>query len=108
MTRIDTREGAICAGCHATAAHEREIEARVAARLERDAWLWRFRLIAIETAMMSFLVAVAGLLVHQPVLLVLRAALLVGASCFASGVLLLGLSTGTGTLLRRVRRRRPS
>jgi len=108
MTGADPDDGAICAGCHATQAIEREVEARVAARLETDAWRWRFRLLTIETGMMTGLVAIAGLLLHQPTLLVLRAAFLVGASCFASGVLLLGLSMGTGKLLRRARRRRVS
>lgn len=108
MTGADQDDGAICAGCHATDTFEREIEARVAARLESDAWRWRFRLLSIETVMMAGLVITAGLILHQPTLLVLRAGLLVGASCFASGMLLLGLSTGTGRLLTRFRRWRAS
>lgn len=87
---------------------EQIIEARVAARLENDAWRWRFRLLTIETIMMAGLVLAAGLTLHQPTVLVLRAALIVGASCFASGILLLGLSTGAGKLLTRFRRWRAS
>ena len=87
---------------------EQLIEARVTARLESDAWRWRLRLLGIETVMMSGLVLVAGLMLHQPAMLVLRATLLVGASCFASGLLILGLSAGTGTLLSRLRRWRAS
>ena len=98
----------ICSGCHAVAALDREVEARVAQRLETDAWRWRFRLLTIETVMMAGLVLIAGLMLHQPAELVLRATLLVGASCFASGMLILGLSTGTGKLLSRFRRRRAS
>lgn len=89
-------------------AFDRLLEARVVARLERDAWRWRFRLLALETVMMAGLVLAAGLALHQPTLLVLRAALMVGASCFASGMMLLGLSTGTGRLLSRIRARSSS
>lgn len=97
-----------CLSDAADSAFERIVEARVTARLERDAWRWRFRLLSIETVMMAGLVITAGLILHQPTLLVLRAGLLVGASCFASGMLLLGLSTGTGRLLTRFRRWRAS
>ncbi len=87
---------------------ERVIEARVTARAEAEAWRWRFRLLTIETIMMGGLVLAAGLMLGQPVTLVLRAALIVAASCFASGILLLGLSTGTGKLWTRWRRRQAS
>lgn len=90
------------------AVFDRLLEAHVIVRLERDAWRWRFRLLTLETVMMAGLVLAAGLALHQPTLLVLRAALMVGASCFASGMLLLGLSTGTGKLLTRWRARRAS
>lgn len=80
------------------AALERDIDARVAIRAEEEAWRWRFRLITIETLMMGALVAVAGLIVGKPAMLVLRASVLVSAACFASGMLLLGLSVGTGRL----------
>ncbi len=87
---------------------ERVIEARVTARAEAEAWRWRFRLLTIETIMMGGLVLAAGLTLGQPTMLVLRAALIVAASCFASGILLLGLSVGTGKLWTRVRRWRTS
>jgi hypothetical protein len=83
---------------------ERMIEARVAIRAEAAAIRWRFRLIAIETVMMAALVLAAGFALHQPRAMVLRGALIVGAACFASGILLIGLSGVTGLLLSRFRR----
>jgi hypothetical protein len=90
------------------AAVERLVEARLAARAEAEAWHWRFRLVAIETVMIAALVAIAGFTLGQPTNMVLQAALLVGASCFASGLLLLSLSVGTGKLWSRFRRWRAS
>lgn len=87
---------------------DRHIEARVAERCQQESFRWRFQLITVETVMMSALVAIAGLLLHQPTLLVVRATLLIGASCFATGILLLGLSAGTTRLLMRFRRWRAS
>lgn len=87
---------------------ERVIEARVNARAEAEAWRWRFRLLTIESLMMGGLVLAAGLTLGQPTMLVLHATLIVAASCFASGILLLGLSAGTGKLWTRVRRWRAS
>lgn len=87
---------------------ERVIEARVTARAEAEAWRWRFRLLSIETVMMGGLVLAAGFTLGQPTMLVLRASLIVAASCFASGILLLGLSAGTGKLWSRFRRWRAS
>lgn len=87
---------------------ERLIEARVTARAESEAWRWRFRLLSIETVMMGSLVLAAGFTLGQPTMLVLRASLIVAASCFASGILLLGLSAGTGKLWSRFRRWRAS
>jgi len=86
------------------AAIERMIEARVAVRAESDAIRWRFRLILIETVMIASLVAIAGFVLDQPTLMVARSALLVGAACFASGVILIGLSGVTGHLLSLYRR----
>ena len=63
---------------------ERVIEARVAARCEAESVLWKLRLVAIETLMMGVLVAAAGIVLDQPAMLVLRAAILVAASCFAT------------------------
>jgi len=83
---------------------ERMIEARVALRAEADAVRWRFRLIVLETIMMAVLIAAAGVALDQKPVLVFRAALLVGATCFASGVLLIGLSGASGWLLSRLRR----
>ncbi len=83
---------------------ERMIEARVAIRAEAEAIRWRFRLIAIETIMMAGLVLVAGLALNQPHAMVVRSALIVGAACFASGIMLIGLSGVTGLMVSRFRR----
>jgi len=80
----------------ATDETEREIERRVAERCQAEAILWRFRLIMTESVMMALLVAAAGIALDKPIMLIMRVALLVGASCFASGMLLLGI-TGLGT-----------
>ncbi len=82
------------------------VEERLAARFEAESFIWRFRLVAIETVMMGMLVLVAGLLLKQPTVMVLRATLLVAASCFATGLLLLSLSAGTAKLLSRLNARR--
>lgn len=87
---------------------ERVIEARVAARCEAESVLWKFRLVAIETLMMGVLVAAAGIVLDQPAMLVLRAAILVAASCFACGLLLLGLSAWSARLLTRFKQWRAS
>jgi hypothetical protein len=83
---------------------ERVIEARVAARCEAASFLWRFRLVSIETILMTVLVAAAGAALGQPAEMVIRAALLIGASCFATGLLLLCLSAWSARLLTRFRR----
>ncbi|WP_150291068.1 hypothetical protein [Sphingobium estronivorans] len=82
------------------------VERRLAERFEAESFQWRFRLVAIETVMIGLLVLFAGLLLKQPTMMVLRASLLVAASCFATGLLLLSLSAGTAKLMSRVRRRR--
>jgi hypothetical protein len=82
---------------------ERLIEAEVARRAESASWLWRFRLICLETILFGALVLAGGLALGQPRLMVLRATVLVAASCFASGLILLGLSAWTGRLLTRFR-----
>ena len=87
---------------------ERVIEARVAVRCEAEAVRWKFRLVAIETLMMGTLVAAAGIALGQPSMLVARAALVVTVSCFATGLLLLGLSAGSARLLTRFKRWRAS
>jgi hypothetical protein len=91
-----------------TEALEQEVERRVAERIdqhaEAQAFLWRFRLIAIETLMMGALVAAAGFTLHQPTSQVIRGAVLVAGACFASGLMLVGLSAGTARLVTRLRR----
>lgn len=68
------------------------IEARAASLAQHQALFWRFRLVTIETLMMGALILCAGLALHQPATMVLRAAVMVSAGCFASGMLLIGLS----------------
>lgn len=87
---------------------EREIEACVAARCEAESVRWKFRLVVIETVMIGALIAAAGIALDQPGMIVARAAALVAASCFASGLLLLGLSAWSARVLTRLRRRRAS
>jgi hypothetical protein len=86
------------------AALERMIEARVAIRAETAAIRWRFRLILIESFMITSLVLVAGLTLKQPTALVVRGAIIVGMGCLLSGILLIGLSGVTGHLLSAFRR----
>lgn len=84
-----------------------EIEALVAARVaqqaEAQAFLWRFRLIAIETCMMGALVAAAGVTLHQPAEQVIRSAVIVAGACFASGCILIGLSAATARIVARIK-----
>ena len=80
------------------------VEQRLAERFEAESFRWRFRLVMIETVMMGSLVLIAGLLLNQPTMMVLRASLVVAASCLATGLLLLSLSAGTAKLITRLRR----
>ena len=80
------------------------VERRLAERFEAESFQWRFRLVMIETVMMGLLVLIAGLLLKQPTMMVLRASLLVAASCLTTGLLLLSLSAGTAKLMGRLRR----
>ena len=68
------------------------IEARAASLAQHQALCWRCRLVTIETLMMGALILCAGLALHQPAAMVLRAAIMVSAGCFASGMLLIGLT----------------
>ena len=68
------------------------IEARAASLAQHPALFWRFRHVTIETLMMGALILCAGLALHQPAAMVLRAAIMVSAGCFASGMLLIGLT----------------
>ncbi len=87
-----------------TQAIELIVEQRLAERFEAESFQWRFRLVMIETVMMGILVLVAGLLLKQPTMMVLRASLVVAGSCLATGLLLLSLSAGTAKLMSRLRR----
>ncbi|KFG88414.1 hypothetical protein BV98_003814 [Sphingobium herbicidovorans NBRC 16415] len=68
------------------------IEARVAAKAEAQAFQWRFRLVTIETMMLGFLVVAAGIALQKPPFLILRAAVMVAAGCFAGGILIIGMT----------------
>lgn len=85
---------------------EAYIEARVAARAEADALRWRFRLVVIESVMLASLVLAAGVVLDQPMGLVLRGAGIVGAGCFVTGLILIGLTGAAGRLITRFRRPR--
>ena len=80
------------------------VEQRLAERFEAESFQWRFRLVMIETVMMGLLVLVAGLVLKQPTMMVLRASLIIAASCLATGLLLLSLSAGTAKLMSRLRK----
>jgi hypothetical protein len=81
-------------------------DAAVVAVAERQALGWRFRLVVTESVMMAGLGLLAGLLVDQPPSVVMQASATVGAACFASGLLLIWLSSVTSGLMLRWRRRR--
>lgn len=82
------------------------VATRVAARAEADALRWRFRLIIIESVMMTTLVVAAGIALDQPTGMVVRGALVIGASCFVTGLLLIGLTGAASRLMARWRRAR--
>lgn len=88
-----------------SAAIDRIVEQRLAERFEAEAFHWRLRLVVIETIMMGLLVAIAGALLGQPGMMVVRATLIVAGSCFATGLLLLSLSAGAAKVLSRLRAR---
>jgi hypothetical protein len=79
------------------------IERRAAAKAEAQALYWRFRLITMETMMLGLLVGAAGLALHQPPFLVFRAAVMVAAGCFASGIILIGLTGAIDKGIMRLR-----
>jgi hypothetical protein len=84
---------------------ERIIARRVAERAQIDAWRWRLRLVVIDTLMLAALVAAAGLALGRPTLIVVRATAIVGGSCFASGMLLIGLSATAAKIWSGLRKR---
>lgn len=85
---------------------ERLVEARVKRRAEEEAMRWRFRLIVLETVLMAGLVLVGGLALGLPTGHVLSASLIVGAGCFASGILVIALAGAAGRFASRWRQRR--
>ncbi|AMK25830.1 hypothetical protein [Sphingobium sp. TKS] len=82
---------------------ERIIEARVAIRAEAEAIRWRFRLMVIETILLTSLVIVTGLMLHQPPMLIARGAVLIGVTCLSTGLLLILLTGLTGKCLSALR-----
>lgn len=82
------------------------IEARVTARAEADALRWRFRLVIIESVLMTVLVLAAGFALAQPAGMVVRGALIIGASCLVTGLLLIALTGAASRLIARMRRPR--
>lgn len=80
------------------------IKARAAEKAEAQAFQWRFRLVTIETMMLGLLVGAAGIALQKPPFLILRAAVMVAACCFASGILLIGMTGAAGTSAKWLRR----
>lgn len=83
---------------------ERIIEARVTARAEAEALHWRFRLVVIESLMLTTLVVAAGITLGQPTGTVLRGAAVIGASCFVTGLLLIGLTGAASRVIAQWRK----
>ena len=83
---------------------EAMIEQRVAERAQSQAFQWRLRLMIIETFIMGAFVIAGGLVLGRPVLEVLRAGTIVAAACFASGLLLIGVSAACGIAASSFRR----
>lgn len=107
MTKREVDTQRLAAMIDVMAPAERALfDAAVAAAAERQAVRWRFRLIAIETVMLTMLVLVSGLLVGQPQGMVIRASLTVGMACLLTGLLLIWLSGLTSRLMLRWRQRR--
>lgn len=82
---------------------ERIVEERMAQRFESESFLWRFRLVSIETILLGALVLIAGLLLKQPTMMVVHASALIAASCFATGFLMILLSAWTSRMMARLR-----
>lgn len=82
---------------------EAMIEQRVAERAQNQAFQWRLRLMIIETFIMGTFVIAGGLVLGRPVLEVMRAGTIVAAACFASGLLLIGVSAACGIAASRFR-----
>jgi hypothetical protein len=68
---------------------EELIERRVDERLAEEAFLWRFRLIIIESWLIFTLVIVLGLALDLPFIGVFDNAAMVGVGCFLGGLFLL-------------------
>lgn len=81
---------------------ERLVEARLTERLEAESFHWRLRLIAIETVIMGLLVLAAGCVLKQPIMMVMRASLLVAGSCLVTGLLLVGMSAIASKMVHRL------
>jgi hypothetical protein len=85
---------------------EHRIEVRAAELAQDQAVRWRFRLVVIETTMLTALVIAAGIALEQPTGMVLRGAAVIGVSCFLTGALLIALTGAANRLLAKVMRRK--
>ena len=103
MRRTAPHPGQLPLGFGKDAEIERMIEARVAIRAEAEAIRWRFRLMIVETLLLITMVIVTGLVLHQPTAIIARGALLIGATCLSTGILLILLTGLMGKLLSRTR-----
>ncbi|MDF0491155.1 hypothetical protein PX554_23815 [Sphingomonas sp. H39-1-10] len=104
MTRHAAHPDQLMLDWESDPAIQARIEALVAARAEAQSFRWRFQLMVIESVMMGSLVIAAGTALNQPTGMVIRSGFLVAAACFASGMLLIGLTAATALGLRRFRR----
>ncbi len=84
---------------------ERIIEERVAERAEAQAFIWRFRLIVIESFMLATLMLAAGLALELPATKVVFGAGVAGGCCLLTGVALIALTNATSRLLAKLRRK---
>lgn len=83
---------------------QQRIEELVSERVEVQAYWWRLRLILIETVTLGALVIASGMALGQPTFMVVRSGLFVAAACFASGMILIGLTALSSSALSRFQR----
>jgi hypothetical protein len=85
---------------------EHRIEVRAAELAQGQAVRWRFRLVVIETTMLTALVIAAGIALEQPTGMVLRGAAVIGVSCFLTGLMLIAFTGAANRLLAKMMHRK--
>jgi hypothetical protein len=81
------------------------IEARVAERARAQAARWRFHLVAAESVVLAMAVLIAGAVLGQPPMMVLRGALFVGLGSLVTGGLAIVVASAISRLSSRMRAR---